>query len=93
MPHLRGPGTRAAEDAAFAGPVIAADGHTYERACVEEWFATGKRTSPTTNEPLEHLHLINSHAMKSMISEFLQESREICAALEEADGDEAKRAS
>ena len=27
-------------------PVIAADGHSYDRAQIEGWFATGKRTSP-----------------------------------------------
>ncbi|KAK7231291.1 spectrin binding protein [Aureococcus anophagefferens] len=35
-------------------PVSADDGNTYERVCVciEQWFATGKRTPPRTNEPL-----------------------------------------
>ena len=29
------------------------DGHTYERVAVEQWFATGARTSPATSAQLE----------------------------------------
>lgn len=29
--------------------VIAEDGHTYSRAAIQGWFATGARTSPMTN--------------------------------------------
>ena len=32
-------------------PVITADGTTFERCAIKEWFETGARTSPTTNEP------------------------------------------
>ena len=67
-------------------PVVAADGHTYERRCLEEWLATGARTSPATNAPLAHLNLTPSHAFKSLITEFLEEMRELEAAL----GDEVK---
>ena len=47
-------------------PVIAADGHTYERRAIEAWFSRA-RTSPVTNEPLEHLHLIPAHTIRSLI--------------------------
>ena len=67
-------------------PVVAADGHTYEKCCIEEWLATGKGTSPITNEPFSHSHLIANHTVKSLIVEFLAEAREIEAAL----GDEVK---
>jgi len=30
----------------MSDPVIAADGHTYERAAIEEWIASGRTTSP-----------------------------------------------
>ena len=39
-------------------PVVAADGHHYEKAMIEHWLAQGKTTSPRTNEPLEHTILI-----------------------------------
>ena len=36
-------------------PVICADGHSYERAAIEEWFRTKHKTSPLTNERLIHM--------------------------------------
>jgi hypothetical protein len=38
-------------------PVIASDGRTYERAAIEDWFQSGKSTSPCTNEILNDLSL------------------------------------
>jgi hypothetical protein len=38
-------------------PVIAADGFTYERSAITEWFAKGKVTSPCTNQVLSHTML------------------------------------
>lgn len=35
-------------------PVLAADGYTYERSSIEQWFSLGKNTSPMTNQPLSH---------------------------------------
>ena len=52
-------------------PVIAADGHTYERRAIEAWFSRA-RTSPVTNEPLEHLHLIPAHTIRSLIQRRLE---------------------
>jgi hypothetical protein len=37
-------------------PVTAADGVTYERAAIEDWFQRSA-SSPVTNEPLLHKHL------------------------------------
>ncbi|KAK7247679.1 ubiquitin-protein transferase, partial [Aureococcus anophagefferens] len=48
-------------------PVIAADGHTYERRAIEAWFERAQ-TSPTTNEPLPHVNLIPNHTIRSMIN-------------------------
>jgi hypothetical protein len=31
-------------------PVVAADGHTYERGAIEDWFARGNSSSPMTRE-------------------------------------------
>lgn len=55
-------------------PVIASDGHTYERCAIAQWFARA-RTSPTTNEPVPTTQLIPNHTVKSMIAEFLETSR------------------
>ena len=55
-------------------PVMASDGHTYDRASIEAWFARGKRTSPKTNQPLAHLFLAPNHLIKSMVSEYLSTS-------------------
>lgn len=51
----------------FDDPVIARDGHTYERAYIEDWFARSTR-SPLCNEPLDDALLIPNYAMKTQIS-------------------------
>jgi len=38
-------------------PVMAADGHVYERAVLTNWFERGHRTCPRTNLPLENLNV------------------------------------
>ena len=47
-------------------PVIAADGHTYEREAIKKWLHEHK-TSPTTNLVLRHTHVIPNHSLKSAI--------------------------
>jgi len=59
----------------FCDPVTAADGHTYERVAIEEWFATGSRTSPTTNEPLTSTLLIPQHTVKKLVCAFMDTRR------------------
>ena len=54
-------------------PVSADDGHTYERACIEAWFAKGKRTSPATNALLESLKLRPNHVVRRMVAKYLAE--------------------
>ena len=61
-------------------PVIAGDGHSYERRDVEAWFARGKRTSPKTGARLPHTHLTPNHNLKSAIRDFLEEVRSFDAA-------------
>jgi len=51
-------------------PVVAADGHTYERVALEVWLIN-HNTSPMTNQPLPHKNLTPSHTLKSMIREFI----------------------
>ena len=50
-------------------PVMAADGHAYERTAMERWLAT-KSTSPMTGEALEHICLFPSHILRRMIREW-----------------------
>ena len=51
-------------------PVVAADGHTYEKKAIEEWFAKGKTVSPTTGAELESLSLISNYKVRKAISEW-----------------------
>jgi hypothetical protein len=55
-------------------PVIAADGHSYERAAIEKWFKTKRAppTSPSTNLALPHTLLVPNHALKAAIEDHLQ---------------------
>ena len=55
---------------AMADPVTAMDGHTYERAAIERWFANGRATSPVTNARLSSLMLVPNHALKSARAAF-----------------------
>ena len=53
----------------MADPVVASDGHTYEREAIQEWLGTGSMLSPKTNEPLAHTHLTANHATHGAIAE------------------------
>jgi hypothetical protein len=46
---------------------MCADGESYERSAIEAWFATGKRTSPRTNEELRDTAVVPNLALKRMI--------------------------
>ena len=50
-------------------PVIAADGHTYERGAIKKGLKEHK-TSPNTNEVLRHTLVIPNHSLRSAIQEF-----------------------
>eukprot|EP00271_Cylindrocystis_brebissonii_P011292 TRINITY_DN2843_c0_g1_i1.p1 TRINITY_DN2843_c0_g1~~TRINITY_DN2843_c0_g1_i1.p1 ORF type:complete len:971 (-),score=188.09 TRINITY_DN2843_c0_g1_i1:936-3848(-) len=52
-------------------PVLAADGHTYERLAIIQWLETNDR-SPMTNVPLPSKALVPNHAVKSMITEWTE---------------------
>jgi hypothetical protein len=54
----------------FTDPVIAADGHSYERSAIEEWLAH-HATSPLTNLKLPHKHLVPNRAIKSAVESIL----------------------
>ena len=51
-------------------PVVAADGHTYERAAIEAWLKS-HQTSPMTREPLAHKNLVPNVGMYRFDENFL----------------------
>ncbi|CAI6005666.1 unnamed protein product [Closterium sp. NIES-65] len=51
-------------------PVLAADGHTYERAAIAKWLAEGNSTSPMTHDPLPNTDVMPNHAIRAMITEW-----------------------
>lgn len=50
-------------------PVVAADGHTYERHEITEWLKT-KDSSPMTNERMEHKYLIPNLALRAIMDAY-----------------------
>jgi hypothetical protein len=51
-------------------PVIAIDGHSYERSAIQKWFQTGQETSPKTNNPLSSQQLYPNHALRNVIEKY-----------------------
>jgi hypothetical protein len=51
-------------------PVFAADGFTYERRNIEEWFKTTSE-SPVSNEPLPHKNVVPNHQLHGEIEVFV----------------------
>ncbi|CAK4654923.1 unnamed protein product [Aphanomyces euteiches] len=50
-------------------PVVASDGHSYERSSISRWFRQNN-TSPITNNVVAHKTLVPNHALKQAIVEF-----------------------
>ena len=63
----------------YEDPVMAADGFSYERREIENWFARGKHTSPKTNEELPHTFLTPNRDLKSTCQDFLDDVRKFDA--------------
>jgi len=55
-------------------PVVCADGHSYERRCIEEWLSQSD-VSPVTSLPLQHNQLVDNHTLKCAIEEFSSKLR------------------
>ena len=53
----------------MSDPVMAADGHAYERSAIERWLAT-KSTSPMTGGALEHSILVPNHMLRRQIRDW-----------------------
>ena len=52
-------------------PVVAEDGHSYERASLQRWFQS-RATSPLTNEPLRSTTIRSNIALRHAIEEWRQ---------------------
>ena len=82
-------------------PMLATDGHTYERAEIERWFAKSNK-SPKTLMPLSSKELTSNYSMRSLIQELVdaklqqlntqleQEVSSACAAVQEQARQEAQ---
>mmetsp|Transcript_145442 Transcript_145442/g.205932 ORF Transcript_145442/g.205932 Transcript_145442/m.205932 type:complete len:232 (+) Transcript_145442:310-1005(+) len=51
-------------------PVVAADGFSYERSYITEWFRRGHTTSPLTGAPLPSTVLTPNQNLRQLIMEF-----------------------
>ena len=60
-------------------PVIAADGHSYEREAITRWLGA-HRTSPLTGRPLANTSLVPNHRLRSVIQDLGLEVEEPAAA-------------
>ena len=57
-------------------PVMAADGHSYEKSEINAWFARGNNTSPKTGAQLDDTRLFPNHNLRNAIQNFLAEVRQ-----------------
>ncbi len=52
-------------------PVIAADGHTYERVAIQRWLRSST-VSPVTGDELPHTRLVPNVLVRSAVSQHAQ---------------------
>ncbi|GJR92274.1 U-box domain-containing protein 45-like protein, partial [Tanacetum coccineum] len=55
-------------------PVIIASGQTYERICIEKWFADGHNTCPKTQQTLAHLCLTPNYCVKGLVASWCEQN-------------------
>jgi predicted amino acid-binding ACT domain protein len=53
-------------------PVVASDGHTYERESITEWIRRGNRKSPLSGINLPNTYIFDNILVKKIINEFKQ---------------------
>ncbi|RPF81932.1 MAG: hypothetical protein CBC65_001685 [Rhodothermaceae bacterium TMED105] len=51
---------------AMEDPVVASDGHTYERSAITDWMSRNN-TSPLTGDTFEHKNLVTNYAFRSVL--------------------------
>lgn len=54
-------------------PVMSADGHSYERECIQQWFDTGHDTSPMTGLRLANTLLTPNIVLRAAIAEMMMQ--------------------
>ena len=59
---------------AMKHPVVAADGHTYERDSIKKAILV-KPVSPMTNKPLTHTYLVTNHALRKDMTLFIAKTQ------------------
>ena len=64
----------------MADPVMAMDGHSYDRKAIEEWFNKGNTTSPNTGVELKSKELIPNLVCRQAVQRFLDECDQVGAA-------------
>ena len=52
----------------MVNPVIAADGHTYERSAMQHWLK-GSSISPVTGDKLSHTRFVSNVLVKSALAQ------------------------
>jgi len=62
-------------------PVIAIDGHSYEREAIQQWFRT-RNISPMTGARLASTLVIPNHSLRKAIESFLQRQPALATALQ-----------
>ncbi|XP_018329595.1 WD repeat, SAM and U-box domain-containing protein 1 [Agrilus planipennis] len=55
-------------------PVVCADGYTYEKQAINEWFMSGRYTSPMTNETLPNADFYFNNELLNEILEFFNDN-------------------
>lgn len=60
--------------APFFRPVVAPDGHTYEKRAIRKWLSHSN-TSPVTGACMSSGRLVHNHAMRAMLSELREQRR------------------
>lgn len=56
--------------------MVAADGHTYEKEQIDAWLQKSN-TSPMTNEPMDHKHLIPNLALRAVMDAYFGSRAEV----------------
>lgn len=71
-------------------PVVAEDGHSYERSAISQWFSKGKKSSPLTNLPIGD-KLVKNETLRMMIENFEMEAHKKAMDRASSDGRAEKR--
>merc|ERR1712137_1242117 len=56
----------------YMEPVVAEDGHTYERSAIQQWLST-RTTSPLTNKMLYSSRLIPNHNLNAQMIDYVEQ--------------------